>query len=85
MRPEDIKQLIETGLKESKAIINSEDGVHFSATIISPAFTGLSRIQKQQLVYSVLQSKIADNSIHAISMKTLTPEEWEATRESNHG
>lgn len=77
MRAEDIKDLIEAGIKDCTAITDGEDGVHFSATVISPEFAGKSRIQKQQLVYATLGNRIADGTIHAISIKTFTPEEWQ--------
>ncbi len=77
MRPEQIKQFIEAGLTDCTAIIQGDDGQHFSATVLSPVFAGKSRIQKQQLVYAILQNYINDGSIHAISIKTFTPEEWQ--------
>lgn len=77
MRPENIKQLIETGLKESTALIEGEDGRHYTAIVISPEFTGKSRIEKQQIVYAALGDNIANGNIHAISIKTFTPEEWQ--------
>jgi acid stress-induced BolA-like protein IbaG/YrbA len=77
MHPEDIKQLIETGLKGAVVLIEGEDGRHFAATVISAAFSGKNRIQKQQIVYATLGNHIADGTIHAISIKTFTPEEWQ--------
>lgn len=77
MRPDDIKQLIETGLKESTAIIEGDDGKHYTAIVVSHEFSGKNRIQKQQLVYSTLGNHIADGTLHAISIKTFTPEEWQ--------
>lgn len=77
MRPEQIKQFIEAGLTDCTAIIQGDEGQHFSATVLSPVFAGKSRIQKQQLVYAILQNYINDGSIHAISIKTFTPEEWQ--------
>jgi acid stress-induced BolA-like protein IbaG/YrbA len=77
MHPENIKQLIEAKLQECTAIIEGEDGRHFTATVISPEFSGKNRIQKQQLVYATLGNHIADGTIHAISIKTFTPEEWQ--------
>ena len=76
MHPEDIKNLIETGLKEAIVQIDGADGRHFNAIVISEAFAGKSRVEKQQLVYATLGDKIANGSIHAISIKTFTPEEW---------
>jgi acid stress-induced BolA-like protein IbaG/YrbA len=77
MRAEDIKTLIESGLNTCQAIVDGDDGVHFNATIISPDFSGKNRIQKQQLVYGTLGNRIHDGTIHALSIKTFTPEEWQ--------
>lgn len=77
MHPENIKQLIEAGLKKSTALIEGEDGKHYTAVVISPEFSGKNRVQKQKLVYSTLEKYIADGTIHAISIKTFTPEEWQ--------
>jgi acid stress-induced BolA-like protein IbaG/YrbA len=76
MQAHDIKKLIEDGLTSSTAQVEGEDGQHFDAIVISPAFQGKNRIQKQQLVYATLGNHIANGTIHAISIKTFTPEEW---------
>lgn len=78
MQPKDIKNLIEAGLNECTAVVEG-DGRHFEATVVSPAFHDKSRVQKQQLVYATLGNRIADGTIHAISIKTFTPEEWQIT------
>jgi acid stress-induced BolA-like protein IbaG/YrbA len=75
MQPDNIKTLIETGLKNSIVTVDG-DGRHFNAIVITPEFTGKSRIEKQQLVYATLGDRIATGVIHAISIKTYTPEEW---------
>ncbi|WP_323142516.1 BolA family protein [Massilia phyllosphaerae] len=51
------------------------DGQHFSAVIVSNAFTGKSRIQRHQIVYGALGDRMREE-IHALSMKTLTPDEY---------
>ena len=51
------------------------DGQHFYATIVSPKFEGLRRIQRHQLVYAALGDRMKAE-IHALSFKTLTPEEF---------
>ncbi len=79
MHANEIKQLIENGLANCTAMVEGEDGVHFTATVISPAFTDKTRVQKQQLVYATLGSRIHDGTIHALSIKTFTPEEWQNT------
>lgn len=76
MHPSEIKGLIEAGLPNTTATVDGEDGRHYSVVVISPAFEGKNRIQKQQLVHATLGNHIVDGTIHAISIKTFTPEEW---------
>ena len=54
------------------------DGRHFFATIVSPEFEGVSRVQRHQRVYQALGDRMREQ-IHALSMKTLTPAEWAAS------
>lgn len=74
--PEDIKGWIEQNLSESRVEI-SGDGHHFEAVVVCPGFAGKSRIQQHQMVYGALGDKMKAE-IHALSMKTVTPEEWQA-------
>ena len=53
------------------------DGAHFEAVIVSPAFAGLTRVRQHQLVYAALGDRMRDE-IHALSMKTFSPDEWAA-------
>jgi acid stress-induced BolA-like protein IbaG/YrbA len=53
------------------------DGHHFEALIVSPAFSGLARVRRHQLVYAALGDRMREE-IHALSMTTLTPAEWVA-------
>ena len=71
--PEEIKGWIEAGMTDCSVICEG-DGHHFEAVIVSPEFEGKSRIQQHQLVYGVLGDKM-EAAIHALSMKTLTPDE----------
>ncbi|HQZ46314.1 MAG TPA: BolA/IbaG family iron-sulfur metabolism protein [Usitatibacteraceae bacterium] len=57
--------------------IHGDDGVHFEALIVSPAFAGLARVRRHQLVYAALGGRMHEE-IHALSMNTLSPEEWAA-------
>ncbi len=51
------------------------DGQHFEAVVVSEEFAGRNRIQRQLLVYKTLGERM-NGEIHALSMKTYTPEEW---------
>jgi acid stress-induced BolA-like protein IbaG/YrbA len=53
------------------------DGAHFEAVIVSPEFAGLNRVRRHQLVYQALGDRMREE-IHALSMKTLSPDEWAA-------
>jgi acid stress-induced BolA-like protein IbaG/YrbA len=71
--PDNVKAYIQQGL-ECEYINVDGDGRHFEAVIVSPAFEGKGMLQQHRLVYSVLGDKMED--IHALSMKTFTPEQW---------
>ena len=72
--PESVKAGIEGGLAcEHLEVIG--DGQHFQAVIVSAAFAGKSRVQRHQMVYGALGERMREE-IHALSMQTLTPEEW---------
>ena len=75
MDPQDIKQMIENGMQNSQVSVEG-DGTHFEALIISEEFEGKSLIQRHKLVYEVLGDAMKEQ-IHALSMKTYTPEQWE--------
>ena len=74
--PESIKQGIEAGLACEHVEV-AGDGQHFQALIVSAQFGGRSRVQRHQLVYGALGERMREE-IHALSMRTLTPEEWKA-------
>jgi acid stress-induced BolA-like protein IbaG/YrbA len=71
--PEQVQSYIEKGLPCIEVRV-AGDGEHFEAHIVSEAFRGRSRIQRHQLVYAALGERMR-GEIHALSMRTLTPEE----------
>ena len=79
MHPEQIKQLILAGMPCEHLELDG-DGQHFEALVVSAEFTGKNRVQRQQRVYQTLRDKLATGELHALSFKTLTPEEWSAQR-----
>lgn len=77
MQAEQIKQMIETGLPGSQAQVLGDDGQHFEAIIVSEAFVGKNMLQQHRMVYATLGDGM-QGAIHALSMKTFTPEGWAA-------
>ncbi len=75
MSPEQIKDLLQAQIADAEVEVNV-DGSHVNLVVVSPVFEGLSPVKKQQLVYAVLQEQIASGTIHAVNMKTYTPEQW---------
>ncbi len=62
--------------------VRGDDGTHFEAVIVSAAFAGKSMVQQHQLVYGALGDRMRAE-IHALSMKTYTPEKWAELKLSN--
>ena len=76
VEPRSIEESIRAGLAVTHLQV-SGDGAHFEAVIVSPAFAGLARVKRHQLVYGTLGGRMG-GEIHALSMQTFTPDEWAA-------
>jgi stress-induced morphogen len=72
---EELKQRIESTLPGARAEVEdlTGGGDHFRAEVVSDQFAGLSRIEQHQLVYGVFGDDVG-GAIHALSIKTSTPE-----------
>lgn len=77
MDPKQIEEIIATGLDNAQVQVQG-DGRHFQALIVSPAFEGKTLIQRHRMVNALLEERIHSDELHAISMRTLTPEQWSA-------
>jgi acid stress-induced BolA-like protein IbaG/YrbA len=73
--PDDVRRYIAEGLACEQLQVEG-DGRHFDALVVSSAFEGKSRVQRHQLVYAALGSRMREE-VHALSIKALTPAEWE--------
>lgn len=74
MNPEDIAALIEAGMDNATVSV-SGDGSKFEAQIISTAFDGLNTVKRHKLVYPLVNEHIKSGAIHALTLRTLTPDE----------
>ncbi len=79
MHPEQLEKIIAAGLACEHLSVKG-DGDHFEAVIVSPLFGGKNRVQRQQAINALLRSYFDSGELHALSMKTLTPEEWSEQR-----
>mgnify|MGYP005995440645 FL=1 len=72
--PEQIKGWIEQGLSCEHVAVEG-DGHHFDAVIVSSAFEGKRMLECHRLVYDALGDRMR-SEIHALSMKTYTPDNY---------
>jgi len=72
----EVKKILEDALEIQEIHVKGE-GSQFEVIAIDACFGILSRVKKQQLVYSPLMEYIQRNDIHAVTIKAFTPEEWE--------
>ncbi|MDX1693642.1 MAG: BolA/IbaG family iron-sulfur metabolism protein [Ketobacteraceae bacterium] len=71
-----IKQRIEDGIEGAEAHVQLE-GNKCHVIVVSSAFDGVRSVKKQQMVYGCLNDLISSGELHAVTMQTLTPPEWE--------
>jgi acid stress-induced BolA-like protein IbaG/YrbA len=76
MDPAEIAVLIEQGLSEARAEVRTDGMGHYEALVISPAFEGKRSLQRHQMVYGTLGTRVG-REIHALALRTFTPEEWQ--------
>jgi acid stress-induced BolA-like protein IbaG/YrbA len=79
MDPRDITTLIEQHLAGAKADVQTDGQGHYEATVICAAFAGKRSLQRHQMVYATLGTRVG-REIHALALQTFTPEEWQARR-----
>ncbi|MDP0588604.1 MAG: BolA/IbaG family iron-sulfur metabolism protein [Candidatus Endonucleobacter bathymodioli] len=75
MQANEIKILLDESIPNSEVFVEGE-GCDLRLTVISDQFQGVLPVKRQQMVYRCLNSSIASGEIHAITMKTLTCDEW---------
>ncbi|MCX8641449.1 MULTISPECIES: BolA family protein [unclassified Gilliamella] len=80
MDKQQIIDKLNSSLNLDNVYVMTDDGSHFQVIAVSELFADLSRVKKQQLIYAPLAEFINDNRIHALSIKTYTPTEWQRER-----
>ena len=75
METSEVKSLLESELADCEIEVKS-DGSHFEVTVIGEIFAGMSPLNKQRTVNKVLMDHITSGAIHAVNIKTFTPDEW---------
>lgn len=76
MQANELQQVLESKLTDCQVIVNGDDGRHFEVIAIGEVFATLSPVKKQQYVYSGLNELISSGAVHAVQIRTYTPEQW---------
>lgn len=79
MTSDEIKALLAAALPDAEILVEGE-GSKYTVTVVTDRFNGMRPVAKQQLVYGALNEHIATGAIHAVTMRTLTQEEWRKAR-----
>lgn len=76
--PNQVETLIKQELPEAQVIVEDLTGTqdHYQATVVSSAFDGLNLVKQHQLVYRSVNSVMATGELHALALKTYTPQQW---------
>ncbi|GGK11920.1 BolA family protein [Luteimonas terricola] len=74
MNADTIRKLIEQGLPGADVEVRGDDGVHFEALVVHPDFAGRLPLARHRMVYATLGT-LMGNEIHALALRTLTPDE----------
>ena len=81
MSPQQVEEMIKAQLPDAQVQVQdlTGGGDHYQVTVVSSQFVDKGMVQQHQLVYGALQQAISSEAIHALALKTYTPEAWQAT------
>lgn len=77
MQASELHSLIKAALPDAEVIVRGE-GDHFEAVVVSRQFAGRTMVQQHRLVYAALGDRMG-GEIHALALRTLTPEAWQGS------
>ena len=78
MQANELKALILKGIPDADVTVKGE-GDHFEAIVVSQQFAGRTQVQQHQMVYATLGDRMG-GEIHALALRTATPEDWARQR-----
>ncbi|MBH8565827.1 BolA family transcriptional regulator [Nostoc sp. CENA67] len=82
--PQQVEAMIKAKLPDAQVQVQdlTGGGDHYQVTVVSSQFAGKRLVQQHQLVYGAVQEAMSTEAIHALAVKTYTPEAWQATTAS---
>lgn len=87
MSPDEIRSTLENTLPGSAVQVQdlTGGGDHFQVIVVSPSFEGKSLVDQHQMVYAVLRDALGSERIHALGLKTYTPDQWKRVSSAQQG
>ncbi len=81
---EQVSAMIKAQIPDAKVMVKdlTGGGDHLEAVVVSSQFEGKTRVKQHQLVYGALQEAMISEAIHALALKTYTPQAWQAEGQS---
>ena len=80
MQAEEVRERLASALPDCEIEVQN-DGNRFLVVAVGERFSELSRVRRQQLIYSELNDLLAEGTIHALTIRAMTPEEWQARQQ----
>ena len=79
MSPDEIKSALEKALPGATVEVQdyTGGGNHFQVLVVSASFEGKGLVDQHQMVYGALRESLGNERIHALALKTYTPEQWQ--------
>lgn len=86
MTPDQLKARIESLAPQTQAEVIDLTGTqdHYQAIVISPAFEGLLTMKQHRLVLGLFEKEIASNEVHALTLKTFSPKQYDQYLKGEH-
>lgn len=80
--PSQVEAMIQAQMPDSQVQVMTNDGEHYEVIVVSSAFEGKTLVQQHQLVYKAIQQEMLTGAIHAMAVKTYTPDAWQAATQT---
>lgn len=85
MTPVQLKERIEKLSPETQVEVNDLTGTmdHYQAIVVSPVFSNKMMIEQHRMVFKLVQAEVDSGELHALTLKTYTPEQYEKALSQN--
>ena len=80
---EAITSTIQRAIPDAEVRVESPDGTHYAAVVVSPSFEGLHLVKQHQMVLNALKAEFDSERLHALQLRTFTPTKWAAEQQQS--